>query len=337
MDVPEIVAETIDTDDIVGRVSLGGDDALYITPSETIRYNADGLLSDESIETYPHAVERLTVEEKRRKTTFHLDYPLDGRRSFTVPGDRTEDALTSLIAGVLYDHGVIDSGEQVIRTYRFSELSVIITSDRLVKHIGEPVWDADFEQFRYEDLTKLSFEEGSVATQIVIEIDGRQERIKAPNTHVDAVIEHLQRALFSYYDVESIEELNALVASEEDDDARPDPANAFSSDVEPLDASINTADDAAEPVQEREDGETERIISIKRTHESVEADDSTPTDGKTNAAEPAEATDPPETANDDDIVTRIQSLERTIERQRDLLEEQQAILEDLVNVIENRT
>jgi len=35
------------------RASLGSDDELFITPTRTIVYRADGLLSDESADEYP--------------------------------------------------------------------------------------------------------------------------------------------------------------------------------------------------------------------------------------------------------------------------------------------
>jgi len=44
--------------------------------------------------------------------------------------------LHPVLAGVLNGNGITDPGETVVKTYRFSELTLIITSDRLVKHIG---------------------------------------------------------------------------------------------------------------------------------------------------------------------------------------------------------
>ncbi|WIV67901.1 DUF7115 domain-containing protein [Natrialbaceae archaeon AArc-T1-2] len=256
MNVPGIVQSTLDDEEIAARASLGGDDELFITPTRTIIYRADGLLSDESVDDYPHDAERVTLSEGRRKTRITLEYPLEGTREFTVPSSRTETVLHPVLAGILNGNDITDPGETVAKTYRFSELTLIITSDRIVKHIGEAVWDGDFEQHHFDDVTNLSFEDGSVATQIVLEVDGRQQRIKAPNDQADEVREHLEQALFEYYDVTSLEELNEYVAPDDDDERTDDPADAFGDGVDPLGTSgsevdtpagTNTTDAGADP------------------------------------------------------------------------------------------
>ena len=236
MSVPGIVQSTLDGEEIAARVSLGGEDELFVTPQHTIIYRAEGLLSDESIDEFPHNADRLTLSEGRRKSRFSLEYALEGERDFTVPSSKTESVLHPVLAGLLNGNGITDPGETVARTYRFSELTVIVTSDRLVKHIGGPVWDGDFEQYHFDDVTGLSFEDGSVATQIVIEVEGRPQRIKAPNEEAGDLSERLKRALFAYHDVSSLEELNETVGLEEEDDGDDDPAAAFGDRIEPLDA-----------------------------------------------------------------------------------------------------
>jgi hypothetical protein len=211
MDVPGIVQGALDGEDVAASVSLGGEDALFVTPTRTLVYRSESLLSDESVESYPHDAERVTVKDGRRKTRITLTYSIDGERDFAVPSSAADDVLHPVLAGVLNGAGVTDPGETVVQTFRFSELTLIVTSDRLLKHVGSAVWDADHEQYHFEDVTGLDFEEGSVATQIVIEVDGRPQRIKTPNEHVAVVRERLTQSLFAYYDVDSLSELNALV------------------------------------------------------------------------------------------------------------------------------
>ncbi|SFS51912.1 DUF7115 domain-containing protein [Halostagnicola kamekurae] len=243
MSVPGIVQSTLGTEEIVARVSLGGDDELFITPTDSIIYRADGLLSDESVEEFPHDADRLTISDGRRKTRFTLEYALDGTREFTVPSGSTDDVLTPLVAGVLNGNGISDAGEEVIRAYRFSELTLIVTSDRLVKHIGEAVWDEDFEQYHFDDVTNLSFEDGSVATQIVLEVEGRPKRIKAPNDEAADLRERLERALFAYHGVDSLAHLNDAVGHETEPEPSEDPATAFGEGVDPLDANPPAPED----------------------------------------------------------------------------------------------
>ncbi len=236
MSVPGIVDASLDGEEIAARVSLGSDDELFITPTRTIVYRADGLLSDESADEFPHDADRLTISEGRRKTKFVLEYALDGEREFAVPASKADDVLHPVLAGVLNGNGITDPGETVVKTYRFSELTLIITSDRLVKHIGGAVWDGDYEEYRFEDVTNLAFEDGSVATQIVLTVDGRPQRIKAPNEEANDLRERLQRALFDYHDVESLEEFNLTVGDDEDEATADEGSMDFGGGVDPLDA-----------------------------------------------------------------------------------------------------
>ena len=43
MTVPPIVQSTLDDEDVSTRVPLGGEDELFVTPSRTLIYRADGL------------------------------------------------------------------------------------------------------------------------------------------------------------------------------------------------------------------------------------------------------------------------------------------------------
>ncbi|WP_265111896.1 DUF7115 domain-containing protein [Halosolutus halophilus] len=251
MSVPGIVQSTLDGEEISARVSLGGEDELFITPTNTIIYRADGLLSDESVDKFPHDADRLTLSEGRRKTKFTLEYALEGTTKFSVPASKTDAVLHPVLAGVLNGNGITDAGETVVKTYRFSELTLIITSDRLVKHIGEAVWDEDYEEYHFDDVTHLAFEDGSVATQIVLTVDGRPQRIKAPNDEANDCRERLKRALFEYHDVDSLAELNEVVG--EDEEPVADRSNGtvdFGDGVDPLDA------DPPEPDEHAGDGET---------------------------------------------------------------------------------
>lgn len=339
MTVPGIVQSTLEGEEIATRVSLGGDDELFITPSRTIIYRAEGLLSDESVDEFPHDADRLTLSEGRRKTTFTLEYSIDGEQSFSVPASRTDDVLHPVLAGVLTGNEITDPGETVHQTFRFSELTLIITSDRVVKHIGEAVWDSDYEGYHYDDVTNLSFEDGSVATQIVLETDGRQQRVKAPNDRADEVCERLKRALFAYYDVSTLEELNAAIAPEDDESASRSPSGIdFGAGVDPLDAN---------PPEPEEDG------SVAGSTDSVAENDPYGTasgrSDETTTTEYDESTTGPSgdrsvgvtqaTAGaagnathsaDPEVVARIESLEAAVEAQTELLESQQRTIEQLI-------
>ncbi|MFC7194177.1 hypothetical protein ACFQL4_05075 [Halosimplex aquaticum] len=227
-------------EEIQAGVSLGDEDAVCLTPTRTLVYRGEGLLSDEQVEEYSHDIEQLAVSEGRRKTKFTMQY-IDGTESFTVPANRGDKVLALFLEGVLRLDGVIEARESVAGVYRFSELTLIITEGRLIKHIGNQVWTEDFEVYPYEDVTGLEFERASVATSIALSVDGRPQRVKVPNDKAPVVRQTLEEALFGYYDVGSIDELNRVVGADDATDAgdvetadADDGGFAFGDDFDPL-------------------------------------------------------------------------------------------------------
>lgn len=236
MEIPELVADALGDEEVAAHVPLKGDDALYVTRTGTLHYRSEGLISDESVEEYSHDAERVAVDEKRRKASIDLDYGTRGEASFSIPANRLKEALHPVLAGVLSAAGVTDPGETVKRTYRFGELTLVVTSDRLVKHVGSAVWDMEYEEVPYESVTDLDIEEGNVSSQIVLHTGDRTERIKAPNEAFREVDETVRDALFAYYDVENLEAFKQLMATgEEDGTAEPETGDvAFGEGVEPI-------------------------------------------------------------------------------------------------------
>ncbi|WP_256545661.1 DUF7115 domain-containing protein [Halobellus inordinatus] len=214
MSQPEIVQAALAGEDVVAQVDLGGEDELYVTPTRTLLYRAEGLLSDESVEEYSHDAERITVSEGRRKAKVTLDYGLDGQETISLPAKRLERALQPIVEGVFKANDVLEDDEPMERLFRFSELTIVIASERVVRHIGANLWDEDFESYHYSDVSDLDFEDGSVATSVVLTVNGRQERFKAPNDDARAVRAALETTLLSYWGVDSLEELRAAAESD---------------------------------------------------------------------------------------------------------------------------
>lgn len=214
MDVPELVREELGSETVEAGVNLGDDDVVCLTPTRTLLYRAEGLLSDETVEAYEHDVERLDVEEGRRKTKFVLEY-VDGERAFSVPSNRETQILELLFEGILRAAGVVEPDERVQGAFRFSELALVVTDARVIKHIGAVVWSDDYEVYPFADLTGLSFERGSVATEVVVEVDGRPMRVKTPNGQAREVQRVIEDAAFDYHGVDSLADLNAMLAPEE--------------------------------------------------------------------------------------------------------------------------
>jgi hypothetical protein len=218
MSLPDALTSALEDESAVAEVDLGGDDTLAVTPTRTLIYRADGLLSDEAVEEYPHNAERLTLSEGRRKAKLTMEYGLDGTETLSLPSSRLDDALFPILAGVINAAGITDPGESVLKTFRFSEITLIITSRQVVKHIGSPVWTEDFDTYEYASITDVAFEEGSVATTVVLTHDGRQDRFKIPNDDARAVREAIVDAVCAFHEVDSIDELRKAVAEAADDD-----------------------------------------------------------------------------------------------------------------------
>ncbi|RDZ63511.1 hypothetical protein C5B90_10230 [Haloferax sp. Atlit-12N] len=281
MSQPEIVQSVLGEEDVVTRVHLGGEDELFVTPTRTLVYRAEGLLSDESVDEFSHAAERLSVKEGRRKAKLSLDYGLDGSETFSMSSKRLDDALQPIVEGVLAAAGVTDEdGERVVQTFRFSELTFVVTDARVVRHIGSAVWDEDYESYHYANVTDLEFESGSVATTVVLTVDGRQERFKIPNEEARLVREKLARALCDYHGVGSLEEFRVQMekarANDESADADADRDNTdFGAGPDPLSANPGElSDEPANATRAESDAPAEPSQQTART-QSVEAPSAT--------------------------------------------------------------
>lgn len=326
MDVPAVVESALSGESVAAHIPLRGEDALYVTGTRTLAYRADGLLSDESVDEYRHDAERITVSEGRRKSKITLDYGLDGEATVSVPSSKLDDALHPILAGVLNHAGVTQAGETVKRTYRFSELTLVVTSDRLVKHIGAAVWDDDFEEIAFADVTDVGVEEGSVSSQLVLETTGRTQRIKAPNESFRDVRETVEDALFAAHDARTYEEFrHAVAAATPEEEVTGDVA--FDSDLEPLGG-------RDEPADESETAETrsEPASSTSAVHAEPK-----PTESEPAESEPVERVESTEPRVDVDALrAELDDLEATVDRQRELLSQQRDLIETQADLIEEQ-
>lgn len=251
MSLPERVQQRVGEERVTAELSLGGEDSLVVTPSELLVYRAQGLLSDESVVSHSHDAERITVSDGRRKSKITLDYGIDGEESIKLPADRTNDALRPIIAAVLSTANVTEDSETPMEMFRFSDLLLIVTDDRIVKHVGAAVWDEDYEEFAYEDIDAVDFEEGTVATSVVLQLSDRRERFKTPNERVRPMRKALTEAICEFHDVGSLEELRSLNESESDEDSESGDGKAAPTDFgvgpDPLSASPAGVESTSDP------------------------------------------------------------------------------------------
>ena len=310
METPSLLAAQCEGEPVEAKVPLGGDDLLVVTPTRTLVYRAEGLLRDEAVETISHDVDRVELAEGRRKTTVATS-SLAGDEEFTVPTKRLDDVLVPLLGGVLRAADVTADAESVLAVYRFSELTLVVTEGRVVKHVGTALWDTEYESFPFSAVTDLDVEEGNVATQLVLTVDGRPQRIKTPNEQAGVVRRSLETALCEHHGVDSVAALRTRAAEraeegaddDADDDGHDDDADAREGgrNVEPLLA-----------------GDSEGAETTTR-----------PRADEASAAPPGNGVDDP-TAHDDEVLRRLDTLEATVDHQTELIERQQETLELLI-------
>ncbi|MFB6152834.1 MAG: hypothetical protein ABEJ27_01140 [Halodesulfurarchaeum sp.] len=314
MELPTLVSDALGDEEVAAHVPLKGEDALFVTRTRTIHYRSEGLISDESVDSYPHDAERVEVGEGRRKATIRLDYGTGGIGEFSVPTHNVDDALHPVLAGVLSAAGVTEPGETVKRTFRFSELTLVVTSHRVVKHVGSAVWDREFEEVSFEELTGFDVEEGSVASQVVLTTADHMERIKAPTEAFREVEETVREAIFEYFDVATEEEFERELGGAEggeveETETRTETADVtFESEVDP----IRAGRDEPEATDEAESADVPEA--------AAELEES----GFTAAAKKVQSPVDP-----DELGTELDRMEEALEEQRALVEAQLERIEAL--------
>lgn len=313
-ELPALLTEAVGDATVIGTIDVGGGDAIVVTPGATHVYRSEGLLSDESLDSYDHDIERFSVDTGRRKSTIRFD-GIDGERSFTVPGSVADGVVEAVLEGVLRATGAVAPEETVDATFRFSELTLVVTDTQLLKHVGSAVWDEEFEAVRYENLADLDFEEGSVATQVVVEADGRKQRVKVPNEHAGRVREDIQSAVFEFHGVSSLGGLRAAVGEPPEEEGKEEAeTEADTEDADVPDDGFVSSDWSPPADQD--------VTGSQKT-ESTE-----PSDGE-------ERTDSSQSKTADvdteELAEQVEALTETVEHQNELLESQQETIEQLVD------
>jgi len=355
MEIPDRVKQNLDGESVQSAVSLGDEDIVCFTATRTLLYRGEGLLSDESLEVFSHDIERLKLKEGRRKTAFELEY-VDSVESFSVGNKRAQKVLRRLLAGVLDQAGVLDDEESLAGVFLFSELTIVITESRLVKHIGTYVWDPDYEEYSFSEVTGLEFEEGSVATQIVLSVRGRPQRIKAPSDKAAKLRRTLTNALFAYYEVDSLDELNGVITPETDEDDAESEAgglgldNSISplvdddDDEDPAEASsAETNGDEAEEVvveagEKDEQAETDVLSVGPRAGEQSEAEAAdagsasaeATTESTTAGSSESAAAQQIDPAEIEEMREEIAALKTAVEKQGEQIQAQRETIEQLI-------
>ena len=350
MEVPDLLRTRLDGEQR-NVVALDGEDVAVVTRDRTFIYREEGLLSDATVEVYDNDIERLSISRGRRKTTFHLE-SLDDTRQFAVANSYAEAMLEALLDGVLVCADVLDDGEELRGVYLFSDLTVVVTDTRLVKHIGAAVWTPDTGSYPFEAVTGLDFEDGAVATQIVLGVEGRTERIKAPNEKAPLLRRTLIGALCEFHGVDSLARLNSVLGADTDEPASHS-SIALEEEITPLidsddstDSGTDTVgavtdDDWLEPDTSDSRMDTGGADDGRGLHTTQQAGDrsldhsTTSGEGPSDSAVVDDGTDDGSPATDVEALERqVRELKRAVDRQNELLEQQTEHIAALVERVD---
>jgi hypothetical protein len=325
---PDLLSEAVGDATVLDTVDLGGGDAVVVTRGTTHVYRSDGLLKDESVEQFGHDVDRLSIRTKRSKSSITLAR-IDGEESFTVPSKVVDEVLEAMVEGILLTNDVLASDEEVLAMFRFSELTLVVTDQRLFKHVGSAVWDGDFEAVAYADLSGLDFERGDFGTQVILETRDRRQRVKVPNEHAGTVRREIQDVVREFHGVASMAELEDELEAQDGD--------ASQSGVAPADNGVETSESAgleesADPESDAEDS----FVSAgwSPATEQGNATDASDGDASTNHENSARVFDDDGESEHSEIQAlsdRVDALAEQVERQTELIESQQELIEQLVD------
>ena len=72
MEIPDLLRHRLGAEPR-NEVALDGEALAVFTRDRTLIYREESLLSDATVEVYGNDIERLSVSQGRRKTTFHLE------------------------------------------------------------------------------------------------------------------------------------------------------------------------------------------------------------------------------------------------------------------------
>lgn len=319
-ELPELLVEAVEDETVIETIDIGGGDVLTVTPSKTNLYRSEGLLSDESIQTFTHDVDRFGVDTGRRKSSILLD-SVDQDLEFAIPSGVVDVVVEAILEGILRTTGVVAAEETVEAQFRFSDLTLVVTDQQLLKHIGTAVWNDEYEAIYYDDLTGLSFEQGSVATQVVLKVAGRQQRVKVPNDHAGRVREEIQSAIFEFHDVSSLGGLHSVIDPEADDEKST--TETAQSDITD-DSTADESDDGFVSADWSPPADQDITSDSSRT---ASMDDSQSDDETVSAFNSATANGD---ADGQAVAEQVEALTEQLRYQTELLESQQETIELLV-------
>lgn len=204
MSLPGGVNMLVDEDELINQVELDDHRTLFITPSRIIAYRESSLLTEESVDTYDTAIERLGLEEGKKHVTVTFEYNNQAQQELQLPQQTMRKALKALLASVVRATNVVESDESIKDLYRFNELTIVVTDRRLIQHLGTALWAQPHTSIEYEAIRGINTEVGTVSTGVIIETTESTERLKVPQDTADQFVSMIEQSVCEYHDVSSL-------------------------------------------------------------------------------------------------------------------------------------
>ena len=214
MDIPSLLSDSIGEEEkIVSRVLVASGTHMITTTERVFIHREEGIINSEIFEEYGLNVDQISIFSDKRKARVVLNYGLEGTREFSLYAKYYDRIVDPLVRGVLKATGVVESGELIRHVYRYGQLTIVLTDKQFLKHIGVALWSRDYENFNYEDVSRVDIEKGGVSAEILIEYKGRMQRIKTDKERARLICVQARNGLALYKGYKDYQEYEKMVPS----------------------------------------------------------------------------------------------------------------------------
>lgn len=318
MTLPGGVSVLVGEDDIIDQVELDTHRMLYVTSTRAIAFRERSLFTEESVEVFPTNVKRLLLNRGKRQSTVTFEYTDRDDRELQLPSDATPPSIRALLESVVRATDVLEGDESIIELYRLNELTVIVTDQRLIKHVGQALWALPFDSIDYETVRDIESEVGQMSTGVFIRTTEGSDRFKLPKDVADRFVSRLEEAVCDYHDVPSVGVLRG-----DPDAGKPDPEP----DLDRLRPLQVGSDDPRDEADISDLPDLSGLADLSDEPDLSEGPDLSGLEGLSERSEPDTRGATPEI--DPELVEQLSELTRAIERQQDQFDEYLRIISQI--------
>jgi hypothetical protein len=183
--IPTKITDKLDTE-VIDSFNFDNK-VIAVTKSEIGVYKKPGLIADGSVETYNHRQAKLSRATTRFKNVLIFNN-IDGKFRIEIP-DKEEDVEQSIINARLSSE--VDNLD-IRFIYYTRDVKICLSTEKLILHIGDILWNDDYNAINRQDITDISVESN---TYLNVYTDSNVEKIKLPENDIQSVYKKLTHAI----------------------------------------------------------------------------------------------------------------------------------------------